>query len=119
MVEETHHGCTNPPGRLPGALKKIKKCFAVIKSSSQIKYEHIHPLSHYLRIQSLKFGMKSGIGQVDARTSTYEHSDHLQSLKFAPLSHKGGEDSLALHGIPSGRMRIEATQLLKNGENAE
>ena len=58
--------------------------------------------------------MKFGIGQVDARTSTYEHSDHLQSLKFAPLPHKG-EDSLALHGIPSGCMRIEATQLLKNG----
>ena len=30
--------------------------FAEIQSSSPVKYEHIHPLWNYLRIQSLKFG---------------------------------------------------------------
>ena len=39
-----------------------------IKSSPPIKYEHIRPLSHRLRVQSIKF-----VGQVDVRTSTYEH----------------------------------------------
>ena len=29
---------------------------AEIKSSSPVKYKHIHPLWHYLRIQSLKLG---------------------------------------------------------------
>ena len=49
-------------------------------------------------------------------------------IRIAPLLYKGGEDTLALHdfaeggclGIPggekpSGRMWIEAAQLLKNG----
>ena len=36
--------------------KKSYNFFAEIKSSSPVKYEHIHPLWHYLRIQSLKFG---------------------------------------------------------------
>ena len=65
-------------GQLPGALKNGITFFAQIKSSSLVKYEYIHPLSHYLRIQSLKFGIKFGIGHVDARTSTYERSDLLQ-----------------------------------------
>ena len=36
--------------------KKWYNFFAEIKTSSPVKYEHIHPLWHYLRIQSLKFG---------------------------------------------------------------
>ena len=40
-----------------------------IKSSPPIKYEYVRPLSHCLRVQSIKFG----IVQVDVRTSTYQH----------------------------------------------
>ena len=36
--------------------KKWYNFFAEIKSSSPVKYEYIHPLWNYLRIQSLKFG---------------------------------------------------------------
>ena len=36
--------------------KKWYNFFAEIKSSSPVKYEHIHPLWNYLRIQSFEFG---------------------------------------------------------------
>ena len=65
-------------GAAARALKNGITFFAEVKSSWPIKYEYIHPLSHYLRIQSLKSGIKFGIGQVHVRISTYERSGLLQ-----------------------------------------
>ena len=52
-----------------GWLLKNGTIFPTEIKSSQIKHKHIRSLSHHLRAQSIKFG----IGQVDVRTSTYEH----------------------------------------------
>ena len=56
-------------GAAARALKNGILFLPKIKSSSPIKYEYVRPLSHRLRVQSIKFG----IVQVDVRTSTYEH----------------------------------------------
>ena len=56
-------------GAAARALKNGITFLQKIKSSSPVKYEHVCPLSHHLRIQSIKFG----IVQVDVRTSTYEY----------------------------------------------
>ena len=56
-------------GAAARALKNGITFLPKIKSSSPIKYEYVRPLSHPLRVQSIKFG----IVQVDVRTSTYEH----------------------------------------------
>ena len=56
-------------GTVARALKNGTTFLQKIKSSSPIKFEYVRPLSHRLRVQSIKFG----IVQVDVRTSTYEH----------------------------------------------
>ena len=56
-------------GAAAQALKNGITFLPKIKSSSPVKYEHVRPLLHRLRVQSIKFG----IVQVDVRTSTYEH----------------------------------------------
>ena len=56
-------------GAAARALKNGITFLPKIKSSSPTKYEYVRPLSHCLRVQSIKFG----IVQVDVRTSTYEH----------------------------------------------
>ena len=56
-------------GAAARALKNVIAFLPKIKSSSPVKYEHIRPLSHRLRVQSIKFG----IVQVDVLTSTYEY----------------------------------------------
>ena len=55
------------------APKNGKTSLEKIKSSSPTKYEHIHPLSHRLRVQSIKF-----VRQLDIRMSMYEHLHLLQ-----------------------------------------
>ena len=61
-------------GAAARALKNGVTFLPKIKSSSPIKYEYVRPLSHRLRVQSIKFG----IVQVDVRTSTYEDLRLLQ-----------------------------------------
>ena len=56
-------------GAAARALKNGITFLPKIKSSSPVKYEHVRPLSHRLRVQSIKFGNV----QVDVRMSTYKY----------------------------------------------
>ena len=67
------HSFQSHTDRVCPAFKKWYNFFTEIKSSPSIKHKHIRPLSYYLRVQTPTLGIKFGIGQVDVRTSTYEH----------------------------------------------
>ena len=140
-------GCSGIPGgekrsfipvasglSLPSFYKKWCTFPTKINSSSPIKHNHIHSLSHHPRVHSIKFG----IGQVDVRTSMHDHLHLLRWPKWesiVPLSSKYGRGTLmpwhciTLQMVPwvyqveknptatiihSSYMQIKSAQLLKN-----
>ena len=55
LIHDLLRSCAGAPAQLRGALKGGITFFAEVKSSMLMNYDHTHPLSHYLRIQSRKF----------------------------------------------------------------